>query len=157
MTFSPDGKLLASGHGAAYWPTSGEVKVWDSQTGMEVLSLKGSMGGNVAFSPDGKRLASPSNDNTARIWDVQSGQATLILRGHSQPVASIAFSPDGKRLVSVSLDRTLKIWDSETGQELLTLTGRSNGVAFSPDGNRLASATGGALTIYDATPLPEKP
>jgi WD40 repeat protein len=98
----------------------------------------------VAFSPDGKRLATASNDKTAKVWDAESGKELLTLRGHADNVRGVAFSSDGKRLATASNDKTAKVWDAESGQELLTLRGHSklvSGVAFSPDGKRLATAS----------------
>jgi hypothetical protein len=103
----------------------------------------------VAFSLDGKRLASASHDETVKIWDASIGQELLTLKGHTNKVFSVAFSPDGKRLASASQDRTVKVWDAGSGQETLTLKGHTvtvAGVAFSPDGKRLASA-GGDQTV----------
>ena len=65
----------------------------------------------MAFSPDGKRLASASYDRTVKVWDATSGQETLTLKGHTGYPQSVAFSPDGKRLASASWDRTVKLWD----------------------------------------------
>jgi WD40 repeat protein len=79
----------------------------------------------VSFSPDGKRLATASADDTARVWDATSGQELLVLRGHSSLVAAVAFSPDGTRLATASWDKTAKVWDASNGQELMTLRGHS--------------------------------
>ena len=65
----------------------------------------------IAFSPDGKRLASASGDQTVKVWDAMSGQEMVTLKGHTQTVNSVAFSPDGKRLASASYDQTVKVWD----------------------------------------------
>jgi len=65
----------------------------------------------VSFSLDGKRIVSGSFDNTLKVWDAQTGQETLTLKGHSSYVNSVSFSPDGKRIVSGSTDNTLKVWD----------------------------------------------
>jgi tetratricopeptide (TPR) repeat protein len=120
-----------------------------------LLTLKGHTNAvwGVAFSPDGKRLASAACDQTVKVWDAQTGQEIRTLRGHTSDVTSVVFSPDGKRLASSCNDHTVKLWDAQTGQELRTLKGHTGAVtrvAFSPDGRRLASASEGHLVkVWD--------
>ena len=99
----------------------------------------------VAFSPNGKLLASGSNDNTVKLWDVATGRELRTFTGHSKGVGAVAFSPDGRLLASGSDDKTVRLWDAATGRELRNLTGHSKSitsVAFSPDGKTLVSASG---------------
>ena len=77
----------------------------------------------MAFSPDGKRLATASYDHTAKVWDAESGKELLTLRGHSDNVYGVAFSPDGKRLATASGDGTVQVYALDL-RELLNL-GRS--------------------------------
>ena len=108
----------------------------------------------VAFSPDGKQLASASGDRTVRLWDAATGATLQMLEGHSNRVTAVAFSPDGKQLASASDDRTVRLWDKATGATLQMLEGHSElvtAVAFSPDGKQLASASGDrTVRLWDA-------
>lgn len=100
---------------------------------------------SVAFSPDGKLLAS-AGSWVIKLWDVATGQEVRTLSGHSWDVNSVAFSHDGRLLASGSDDKTIKLWDVATGREVLTLTGHEGSVksvAFSPDGRLLASGSCG--------------
>jgi len=99
---------------------------------------------SVAFSPDGRSLASCSGDNTIKLWEVATGRELRTLVGHTWPISSVAFSPDGRTLASGTYDGTIKLWEVASGHEVRTLTGKAGyvkSVAFSPDGRTLASAS----------------
>jgi WD40 repeat protein/CHAT domain-containing protein len=98
---------------------------------------------SVSFSPDGKTVASSSEDKTIKLWDLETGKEICTLKGHHGMIYSVSFSPDGKTLASSSEDKTIKLWDLETGKEIRTLKGHKSfvwSVSFSPDGKTLASA-----------------
>jgi WD40 repeat protein len=152
LVFSPDGKGLAAVF-LSHPGEKGEVKVWDAQTGKGLFSIEEEIG-CVAYSPDGKRLASASPGGKVKVWDAGTGKENLTLQGHTSHVRSVAYSPDGKRLASGSADRTVKVWDAQTGHEFFTIRGHASlvsGVSFSPDGKRLASASwDGTVKVWDA-------
>ena len=100
---------------------------------------------STIYSPDGKRIATASADNTAKIWDSKSGVLLHTLEGHADWVRIANYSPDGKRIVTASRDGTAKIWDSESGTLIHTLEGHSwyvSTVTYSPDGKRILTASG---------------
>jgi WD40 repeat protein len=107
---------------------------------------------SVAFSPDGGRIVTGSLDQTARLWDAQTGTPLLELKGHTGFVRTSAFSPDGTRILTGSDDGTARVWDARTGALLLVLKGRGSlsRAAFSPDSMRIFTDSNDSGTVWDA-------
>ncbi|MEV4924325.1 nSTAND1 domain-containing NTPase [Streptomyces roseoverticillatus] len=107
----------------------------------------------VAISPNGRTVATASNDHTAKLWDIASQRLLATLAGHTGQVVTVAFSPDGRLIATASKDGTAKLWDAGTHRLLATLTGHSSGVSgvtFSPDVHTLATAgDDGTVRLWD--------
>ena len=149
VTYSPDGnrRAVASSIG---------ILICDAHTGEELKLLSGHASEvlSVAYSPDGLTLASGSEDNTVRLWNVQNGQHKLTLEGHEDAVTSVVFSPNGGTLASGSKDTTIRLWDTKSAYHKSTLEGHGSGVTsvvFNPKGNRLASGSDfGPVHLWEA-------
>jgi WD40 repeat protein/uncharacterized caspase-like protein len=126
--------------------TTGQVQLWDVATGREIGALKAHGRGviKIAFSRDGKFLASAASDNTIKIWDVENRRELRTLTGHTSSVESIDFTPDGNLLASASDDGSTFLWDARSGEHLLTLISLDDGsewMAVTPQG------------LFDGTPV----
>ncbi len=126
--------------------TTGQVQLWDVATGREIGALKEHGRGviKVAFSRDGKFLASAASDNTIKIWDVENRRELRTLTGHTSSVESIDFTPDGSLLASASDDGSTFLWDALSGEHLLTLISLDDGsewMVVTPQG------------LFDGTPV----
>ncbi len=167
---SRDGKRLAS---SDYRLGRWGVTVWDMETGKLLASLKHS--GPVralAFNADGTRLAcggaiANKRDKPAdlKVWDLETGKVIFELEGHVPGIVGVCYSPDGKRIASLAgnlfgKSAELKVWDAQTGKEVLNLqvpavpgslgTGIVGGLAYSPDGKRIAAGMAQVLNVWDA-------
>jgi WD40 repeat protein/tRNA A-37 threonylcarbamoyl transferase component Bud32 len=134
------------------------VFLWDLVTGKEKAVLNGHAGiiWCVAFSPDGKTLASAGLDRVIRLWDPATGKERATLSGHTSWVMRLAFTPDGKTLASTGRDGTIRLWNLADGKEVHSFKGHrfeAGDLDFSPDGKTLASAAGD-VKLWDVARSP---
>ncbi len=151
ITFSPDGKRLASG-------SNKQLIVWDAQTGKALKRLEHEADSimDLAFTPDGKTLLSCHEAaGKVRVWDAHTGKEQRPFDQRMSVLRSMALSPDGKTVAVGGVHTTIRLWDRATGRELFSEQqghdARVNSVAYSPDGKLLASGgDNGQLWIWDA-------
>ena len=158
VSFSPDGRRLASCSGNVQGEGDASIRLWDTATGDPLALLTGHTSAvcAVAFSPDGRRVASVSgralsrDDDTLRLWDAASGESLGVFTGHQGLVSCVEYSPDGRLIATGSSDHTARLWEAEGGRLVATLEGHASAVlclAFSPDGRTLASGSGDPLGL----------
>ena len=147
-SFSRDGRMIATSCGDLGGGHGGFATVWDAETGEQISRIAHDDAVlRASFSPDGNRLLTGSLDQTARVWDVRTGEPLTPPIEHAVDVGDVdvfAFSPDGSRVVTAGQKATALIWDLETGQQLEHSIGGKRHASFSPDGRHVV--TGGNVT-----------
>ena len=149
VVYSPDGEVLASGSGDRTVKLWAVNALWLEDMGLVQRNIATFEGhtkkvNSIAYSPDGKILASGSDDTAIKLWDVNTQRNIATFEGHTAWVHSVAYSPDGKTLASGSDDKTVKLWDVNTQRNIATFEGHTrkvNSIAYSPDGKILASGS----------------
>ena len=150
LAFGPGGDRLVSG---SLYPES-EVRLWTTDgKNVHRQNVHRNSIFDLAYSPDGSRIASASLDQTIGLWHGATLQPVALLRGHTGRVLFVKFTPDSQRLLSMSDDQSIRLWDAARGDPVAVLhghTGRVNFFTLSPDGNTLASTSAdGTVRLWD--------
>ncbi len=155
VVVSPDGTRLVVAKADNEWP---RLAVFDAASGKPVAEWQANYEGIFAltFSPDGTRVVSVGEDQTARLWDPATGALLATCQGHTSKVLGVAFRPDGERLATASADGTVRQWAAATGLEVEPSYNGHSGevvaVVYSPDGQLVASAgTDRTIRVWRAT------
>ena len=140
--FSPDGSMMATGG----TKEEGRIRIWDMKARKMILSTAKDLEAieSAAFSPDGKWIATGGEDNTLRVWSIETGVSVHTPKAHPGSVLSVAFSPDGERIATGCYDKRVRIWSAVEGAFLISEQTHDRAVlcvAYSPDGKTLASAS----------------
>lgn len=145
LDFSPDGKLAISAHYK-------QLKLWDIETGREIISLYGNTShvNSVSFSPNGDYALSGGQDHSVRLWDLKTGSEIGSLEGHKDQIQSVAFSPNGHYAISASYGE-LKLWDMMDYKEVRTMKAGywAAKVAYSPEGKYVLVGGADILKMID--------
>ena len=156
LTFSPDGKLLAT---SALYDETIRLCLWDVHTGAHriIHTEHTRFTRGLAFSPDGNTIACGGGDGTIRFWDTHTGKPKEIFTGHLQEVYSVAFNPNGNSIASGCSTGIIRLWDVDTRQPIKTFNGSKDGfialarsIVFSPDGITLFCGTDDGIQLWDA-------
>jgi RNA polymerase sigma factor (sigma-70 family) len=172
IAFSPDGKTLASWFGGRFDPARlpRVIRLWDVATGKRRRELTGheALLSAVAYSPQGKVIASGDQDGMIRLWEPDTGKELRHWKGHGKlpapsdlpVVVCLAFSPCGQTLASCGLDGTIRFWDVANGKQTRRIVPRYfvSHLAFSSDGDTLATGeNGGVIRLWDLKTAQERP
>ncbi len=156
LAWAPAGTRLATGDCGTHFSPS-IARIWDLRTGRVVVRTKGQAGAlpAVAYSRDGRYIATPNLSGYAQVWDAHTGRLVSTFTGHTGEVIGVAFGRGGE-VVTGGTDGAARVWDARTGKELLVLPaggGPVQDVAFSHDATRVVTAgEGGTVEIWDLTP-----